>query len=80
MHKSNDQFHSFLCMINIRTLSQTVAKKVGSVERKIIRRTFGSIHNNGVWRIRQNEALNRLYKENDWQLTHLLIDHSGLDI
>jgi len=55
-------------------------KKFGSFERKIIRRTFGPVQNNGAWRTRRNEALHRLYKENDWQPTHLLKDHSGLDI
>ena len=46
-------------------LSKTDEASLGVFERKILRAIFGHTNDNGKWRIRYNNELYTLYKEND---------------
>ena len=46
-------------------LSKTDEASLGVFERKILRAIFGPTNDNGEWRIRYNNELFTLYKEND---------------
>jgi hypothetical protein len=46
-------------------LSQSDDASLGVFERKILRAIFGPTNDNGEWRIRYNNELHTLYKEND---------------
>jgi hypothetical protein len=45
------------------TLSQGAANKIDSFETKILRKTFGPTQFNGVWRIRYNDEIYKMYKD-----------------
>jgi hypothetical protein len=47
------------------SLLQTVENKLGTFERKILRRIYGPINENGQWRYRYNTELYKLYKDID---------------
>ena len=44
------------------TFSQKCADMINTFERKILRRIYGPINENGVWRIRNNNELKQLYR------------------
>jgi hypothetical protein len=46
-------------------LSKSDEAILGVFERKILRATFGSTNENGEWRIKYNNQLYTLYKDND---------------
>jgi hypothetical protein len=45
------------------TLSHRAANKIDSFERKIPRRLFGPSQSKGVWRIRYNDEIYKMYKD-----------------
>jgi hypothetical protein len=45
------------------TLSQGAAKKTDSFERKILQKIFGSTQFKGVWKIRYNDEIYKMYKD-----------------
>jgi hypothetical protein len=47
------------------TLSQSATQISGSLERKILQRTFGPVQVKGTWRIQYSEELYRLHKDTD---------------
>jgi hypothetical protein len=45
------------------TFSQGAANKTHSFERKILRKIFGPTQSKGVWRIRHNDEIHKMYKD-----------------
>jgi hypothetical protein len=45
------------------TLSQTAANTINSFERKILRRIFGPVNEQSLWRITRNDELKQLHRE-----------------
>ena len=54
-----------LCGSEVWTLSKSDENKLAVWERKIMRRIFGPVTENGVWRNSSNEELMKLYRETD---------------
>jgi hypothetical protein len=54
---------TLLCGSLTWTLSQTEANVINSLERKILRRIFGPVNEQGLWRIRRNDELKQIYRE-----------------
>jgi hypothetical protein len=52
---------------------------LGVLERKILRAIFGPTNDNGEWRIKYNDELYTVYKENDI-VTYIKIDWDGQDM
>jgi hypothetical protein len=46
-------------------LSKQSEKTIGIIERKILRRIFGAVKEEGQWRMRYNKELYELYKDID---------------
>jgi hypothetical protein len=53
----------FLELFVMWNLSQGAANKTDSSERKILRKIFGSTQSKGVWRIRYNDEIYKMYKD-----------------
>ena len=51
------------CGYECWTLNKKDESVINSFERKILRRIYGPIKENGIWRIRYNKELYKLYKE-----------------
>jgi hypothetical protein len=51
------------------TLNKKEESVIGSFERKILRRNYGPIKENGIWRIRYHKELYKLYKEPEISVT-----------
>jgi hypothetical protein len=47
------------------SLIQNAENKLGAFERKILRRIYGTINENGPWRCRYNTDIYELYKDID---------------
>jgi hypothetical protein len=45
------------------TLSQGAANKIDYFEGKILRKIFGPTQSKGVWRIRYNDEIHKMYKD-----------------
>ena len=45
------------------TMTEMDKKRLGIWERKILRRTYGPLGEQGIWRISTNQELRELYKE-----------------
>jgi hypothetical protein len=44
---------------------------IENVREKIIRKTYGAVMENNIWRIRHNEEINTLLKGEDTVFTHV---------
>lgn len=55
------------------TMSKQAANLIDTFERRILRRIYGPVQDNGVWRIRYNNELYNLYKDN--KLTTIIRYH-----
>jgi hypothetical protein len=47
---------------DVWTLSQGAANKIDSFERKLLRKIFGPTQSKGVWGIRYNDEIYKMYK------------------
>jgi hypothetical protein len=54
-----------LCGSEVWTLRKSDENKLAVWERKIMRRIFGPVTENGVWRTSSNQELMKLYRETD---------------
>ena len=61
------------------TLNKQAANIVNTFERRILRRIYGPIQVNGIWRMRHNEELYQLYKNNDLATT-IPVSYTHLDV
>jgi hypothetical protein len=59
------------------TLSQGAANKIDSFERKILRKLSGSTQSKGVWTIRYNDEIYKMYKYVPLSTHRLLKRHVG---
>jgi hypothetical protein len=52
-----------MCGSEVWTVSQAAANKIDSFVRKILRKIFGPTQSKGVWRIRYNDEIYKMYKD-----------------
>jgi len=54
-----------ICTLTSWAVTEMDKKRLGTWETKILRRTYGTVEEQGVWRITTNHEMRELYKDLD---------------